>query len=124
MPGRNAGSTKSKKPVDQVTELRDLVVGYAKQETIDPLKSLKRFLILGVSGALCLGVGSVYLILGLLRGLQDLEWFNSSTQTDGWHGACISAGSAVSEHGSSRIVGTRSDCIDLERQPDGDVGAE
>ena len=89
MPGRDAGSTKSRKPADQVTELRDLVVGYAKQETIDPLKSLKRFLILGVSGALCLGVGSVYLILGLLRGLQDLEWFNSSTQTDGWHGAWL-----------------------------------
>jgi hypothetical protein len=89
MPGRDAGSTKSKKPVDQVTELRDLVVGYAKQETIDPIRSLKRYLALGAGGAVAIGVGSVYLILGLLRGLQELDWFNSRTQTDGWHGSWL-----------------------------------
>ena len=89
MPGRDAGSPKSKKPVDQVTELRDLVVGYAKQETIDPLRALKRYLALGAGGALLVGTGSVFLLLGLLRGLQDVEWFNSPTQTDGWHGAWL-----------------------------------
>jgi len=89
MPGRDAGSTKSKKPADQVSELRDLVVGYAKQETIDPLRALKRYLALGVGGAVLVGVGAIYLILGLLRGLQSLDWFNSRTQTDGWHGAWL-----------------------------------
>ena len=89
MPGRDAGSTNSKKPVDQVTELRDLVVGYAKQETIDPLRALKRYLALGIGGAICVGVGAMFLVLGLLRGLQELDWFNSPTQTDGWHGAWL-----------------------------------
>jgi hypothetical protein len=88
MPGPDARS-KSKKPVDQVTELRDLVVGYAKQETIDPLRSLKRYLALGAGGAVLIGVGSVFLLLGLLRGLQQLDWFNSPTQTDGLHGAWL-----------------------------------
>src|SRR3954469_14937246 len=89
MPGRDAGSTKSKKPADQVTELRDLVVGYAKQETIDPLKALKRYLALGAGGAVLIGVGSMFLILGLLRGLQSLAWFNSPAQTNGWHGSWL-----------------------------------
>jgi hypothetical protein len=52
------------------TDLRRMVVDYAKQETIDPLKSLVRFLGWGLLGAVCLGVGLVLLALAFLRGLQ------------------------------------------------------
>lgn len=35
---------------DQVGELKNMVVGYAKQETIDPLKSLGRYVVLVPQG--------------------------------------------------------------------------
>lgn len=52
------------------TELWELGVAYAKQETIDPLKGLGRFLSFGVLGALLLGIGTCLLLLGGLRALQ------------------------------------------------------
>ena len=36
---------------DQVGELKNMVVGYAKQETIDPLKSLGRYVGFGAGGS-------------------------------------------------------------------------
>jgi hypothetical protein len=53
-----------------ITELRDLVVAYFRQETVDPLKSLGRYALFGVGGALLLGVGAVLLSVGVLRLLQ------------------------------------------------------
>ena len=38
-------------------ELATLVVAYAKQETVDPLKRLVRFVVWGVAGALLVAVG-------------------------------------------------------------------
>ncbi len=51
-------------------ELKDLVVAYAKQETLEPIKGLGRFVAFGVAGSLLLAVGSVLLVLALFRGLQ------------------------------------------------------
>ncbi len=51
-------------------ELKDLVVAYAKQETIQPIKGLARFIIFGVAGSLLLANGLLLLVLALLRGLQ------------------------------------------------------
>lgn len=53
-----------------VAELWELATGYAKQETIDPLKGLGRFLAWGVSGAVALGIGVGLLLLAGLRALQ------------------------------------------------------
>ena len=52
------------------SELWDLTVAYAKQETVDPLKGLGRYLGYGVGGSLVFGFGSVLLLLALLRALQ------------------------------------------------------
>ena len=87
MPGKDDRSTR--KPADQIGELRELVVGYAKQETVEPLKRLGNFLKFGVSGALLIAVGMGFLLLGLLRGLQQLDVFNGPTQRDGWHGSWL-----------------------------------
>jgi len=54
----------------QAQDLLRLVIGYAKQETIDPIKGLGRFLGFGLAGALVGSVGLVLLLLGALRLLQ------------------------------------------------------
>lgn len=53
-----------------VTELYELVLGYAKQETLDPVKSLGRFVGFGVAGSVLFGFGAVIMLLGGLRALQ------------------------------------------------------
>jgi hypothetical protein len=62
-----------------VGELRDLLVAYAKQETIEPIKELGRFVALGVAGSLLLSFGLVMLTLAGLRALQT----ETSTTFDG-----------------------------------------
>lgn len=70
---------RTKTPAEIVGEFRELVVGYAKQETIDPLKRLGRYLGFGLGGALALGLGVLLLLLALLRGLQELDVFTEPT---------------------------------------------
>jgi hypothetical protein len=59
------------KSIPQVaTELWELSLAYAKQETVDPLKGLGRFLGYGLGGAILYGLGAVLLLLSALRALQ------------------------------------------------------
>ena len=51
-------------------EMFDLVKAYAKQETLDPLRGAGRWLGLGLAGSVLLVIGSLELILALLRALQ------------------------------------------------------
>lgn len=53
-----------------VSELWQLVKDYGRQETIDPLRDLGRFVGFGAVGSVVLGVGLILLTLGLLRALQ------------------------------------------------------
>lgn len=53
------------------SELWDLVRAYAKQETIEPAKGLGRFVAFGLAGSVLLGIGTVLLVLAVLRVLQD-----------------------------------------------------
>jgi len=64
-------------------ELKDLVVAYAKQETVDPLRHLLRFLLFGLIGAVFISIGVVLLAMAVLRAIQteagvhlsgDLTW--------------------------------------------------
>lgn len=52
------------------SELWQLGVDYAKQETIDPLKGLGRFVGFGLGGAIALGIGVSLVLLSGLRALQ------------------------------------------------------
>ena len=52
------------------SELLDLVRAYAKQETIEPLKGIGRWLAFGIAGSLLLGTGLLLLAVGGLRALQ------------------------------------------------------
>jgi hypothetical protein len=51
-------------------ELWELVVAYARQETLEPIKDLGRFVALGLAGAAVLTIGLVFLFLAGLRALQ------------------------------------------------------
>ncbi|HVL93325.1 MAG TPA: hypothetical protein VM264_08265 [Acidimicrobiales bacterium] len=51
-------------------ELRQLVVDYFKQETVDPIKRLGRFVAYGVAGSALAGIGVLLLTLSGLRALQ------------------------------------------------------
>jgi hypothetical protein len=59
------------KSIPQVaTELWELTLAYAKQETVDPLRGLGRYLGFGVGGSVVFGFGSILLLLSMLRALQ------------------------------------------------------
>jgi len=53
------------------SELWDLLVRYAKQEALDPILALRRYLLWGVPGALLLAVGVPMVLLGVLRAAHD-----------------------------------------------------
>lgn len=58
-----------------LSELWDLLQTYAKQQTVDPLKTLGRYLGWGIGGAISLGLGVFFVALAGLRGLQEVDWF-------------------------------------------------
>ncbi len=58
-------------PQQTLRELKDLVVAYAKQETVDPLKGLLRYVAYGLAGGLLIGTGIMFLAIGALRALQE-----------------------------------------------------
>ena len=62
-----------------VSDVVDVVKEYARQETLGPLAGAGRWLALGSIGAVFLGLGSVFVLLGTLRLLQ--------TETSAFDGA-------------------------------------
>lgn len=60
-----AGETK-----DEAVELLGLVKSYALQETVEPLKTIGRFLAFGSAAAIMFGLAAVLSLVGLLRALQ------------------------------------------------------
>lgn len=54
-----------------IIELRELVVTYAKQETVEPLRGLGKYAGLSILGALLMGFGAIFVAVGALRLLQE-----------------------------------------------------
>jgi len=63
----------NKTPKDTLDELRVMVVDYAKQETLDPLKNLGNWVKFGLVGGLLIAIGGVLIGLGVLRLLQQVS---------------------------------------------------
>jgi hypothetical protein len=77
---RRQGRGSTGKPANDVVQL---ILDYAKQETLGPLKGVGRFVAFGLIGAIALSGGALLLLLALLRALQtetggtfkgDLSW--------------------------------------------------
>ena len=51
-------------------ELANMVIAYAKQETVVPIKLLGRYVLFGIVGALLLGIGGGLLALAAIRAGQ------------------------------------------------------
>lgn len=54
----------------QGSDTVQLVIDYVKQETLEPLKGLGRFVVFGLAGSIALCAGLVLLLLAGLRALQ------------------------------------------------------
>ena len=52
------------------SETVQLIIDYVKQETLDPLKGLGRYVLFGVAGSVALAIGLVILSVAFLRLLQ------------------------------------------------------
>ena len=55
---------------DTGSETLQLVIDYVKQETLDPLRGLGRYIVFGVTGAVALSIGLVILSVAFLRFLK------------------------------------------------------
>ncbi|HLN04879.1 MAG TPA: hypothetical protein VK217_01270 [Acidimicrobiales bacterium] len=64
------GDGKRADPREESSELIDLLRRYVIQETVTPLKTVGRTLLFGLAAAILLGIGTVLLLLGVLRVLQ------------------------------------------------------
>ena len=69
----------SPNPLEGAQEIQELLVSYAKQETIAPLKQLGRYLGFGLAGSLLMFMGTFFVGLGVLRLMQSIEVFGGSS---------------------------------------------
>jgi H+/Cl- antiporter ClcA len=67
----NEVKAKPRNPTGDARELVDLVIAYAKQETLEPLKGLGKRAALGLGGALLLGIGGIFCSMAALRAMQS-----------------------------------------------------
>ena len=73
---------KARNPTSDAKDLVDLVIAYAKQETLEPLKGMWKNALKGLGGALLLGFGGVFVSMGALRAMQtETDWFEEHNAT-------------------------------------------
>jgi hypothetical protein len=58
-------------PLEGAQEIQQMLVAYAKQETVEPLKSLASYLAFGIAGSLLVFMGGLFLGVGVLRMVQS-----------------------------------------------------
>jgi multisubunit Na+/H+ antiporter MnhB subunit len=78
----NEARPKAKNPTGDARELVDLVIAYAKQETLEPLKGLGKNALRGLGGAILLGIGGIFCSVSALRAMQsETDWFERHNLT-------------------------------------------
>jgi hypothetical protein len=73
MPGRKREGGRKKAgggARDGASDLLQLIIAYAKQETLDPVMRQLKKLGWGVAGGACIALGTAFLALGFVRALQ------------------------------------------------------
>ena len=81
-PVANEVKAKPRNPTGDARELVDLVIGYAKQETLEPLKGLGKNALKGIGGAVLLGIGGLFCSIAALRAMQtETDWFEEHNVT-------------------------------------------
>lgn len=66
-------------PFDGAQEIQQLLVAYAKQETVEPFKHLGRYLGFGLGGSLLVFLGAFFVGLGALRLSQTFDVFDGGS---------------------------------------------
>lgn len=66
-------------PLDGAQEIQQMLISYAKQETVEPLKTLGRYLGFGLGGSVLMFLGAFFMGLGVLRLMQGFEVFGGSS---------------------------------------------
>lgn len=89
-----AAENRPKDVAQLVSELWEMVVTYAKQETVDPVKRLGRFVAYGILGSAVLGIGLSLGVLALLRALQT-ETGTTFAGNWSWAPYAITAGACL-----------------------------
>ncbi len=79
---------------DEISELWELVIAYVRQETVEPLKGLLRYVAFGVAGSIVLVMGLAVMVLGVLR-LVQAKTGTAFTGHLSWVPYCIAAGVTV-----------------------------
>src|ERR1700734_3603346 len=103
MPGRTpAGGDRAGRPggggegaKDKVEDLFQLVVAYAKQETLDPIVKQLKALAIGIAGASLMALGTVFVAIGFLRALQSEFGGASRAYPPGSQAALLSKGAPL-----------------------------
>ncbi|HUI02447.1 MAG TPA: hypothetical protein VLZ77_02815 [Acidimicrobiales bacterium] len=96
------------------SEFTQLVMAYAKQETLEPLKGLARFVAFGVIGSVALAAGAVLLLLAGLRAIQS-ETGSTFTGDLSWLPYVIVAAAAVIVMGLAAWRITKGPAARMER---------
>lgn len=94
-------------PQETIRELKALVIAYAKQETLDPLKGLARYVAYGVGGAALIGTGIMFLAIGALRALQGDHRGPHFTGNWSWAPYAIVVVGSLGVAAASWFVGTK-----------------
>lgn len=103
---RKKAGDDDKNIVQQATELGQLTLDYAKQEIRDPLKNLGTYVLWGGIAWLLLGLGCLFLAIGLLRALQT-ETGSTFTGSLSWMPYAIVLTSAAATLGLAALILTK-----------------
>jgi uncharacterized membrane protein YidH (DUF202 family) len=66
-------------PLEGAQEIQQMLVTYAKQETVEPLKQLSRYLGMGLAGSFMVFLGVFFVGLATLRLMQSFEVFGGAS---------------------------------------------